>query len=163
MVNTWWTHFVKTWWKPGENMVNALWKPGEHIVKPEHFCQYNNILSQCLHLKLFSLGSARARARLFVLQNKLESRARADPTEKSFHFFLRGHSPNKTSLVNTRWKPDGIQKASFLCNKHGGTKLGELWKLGEKLVGFGHYDKLGEDQGETKVKIKGTLETKSTL
>ena len=38
-----------------------------------------------------------------------------------------------------------------------------LWKLGEKLVGFGHYDKLGENQGETKVKIKGTLETKSTL
>ena len=58
---------------------------------------------------------------------------------------------------------DGIQKTSFLCDKHGGTKLGELWKVGDKLVGFGHYDKLGENQGETKVKIKGTLETKSTL
>ena len=151
MVNTWWTYFVKTWLK-------TWWKHGEHIVKTwwTH-CETWALLSIQQHTKPVPALETffpwvRARARLFVLQNKLERRARADPTEKSFHFFLRGHSPNKTSLVNTRWKPDGIQKASFLCNKHGGTKLGELWKLGEKLVGFGHYDKLGENQGETKVK-----------
>ena len=151
---------MKTWWTHGEHI---LWKPGENLVKT-WWTLCENLVNTLWNLSTFvnTTPRTRARARAFLYYKISLKSARADPTEKSFHFFLRGHSLNKTSLVKTRWKPDGIQKASFLCNKHG-TKLGELWKLGEKLLGFGHYDKLGEDQGETKVKIKGTLETKSTL
>ena len=82
-MKTWWTHGEHILWKPGENLI--LWKPGEHIVKPEHFCQYNNILSQCLHLISF-FPWVRACARFFVLQNKLEKRARGLNGKKVFTF-----------------------------------------------------------------------------
>ena len=143
-------NLVKTSWKLGENLVKTWWKHGEHIVKTwwTH-CETWALLSIQQHTKpvpaldfFFPLGP---RARLFVLQNKLEKRARARTQRKKVFTF----SWEVIHWIRQAWWKPGENLMEFRKLVFYATNMVE-----QNLVNFGNSVKSWWDSDTTTNLVK---------